>query len=100
MYYLMALSQLLIIPAFVMAIDYGRWYYAYFFCLFMQIITLMYIKDKCIDNTICLINSVLKRPFISVVFIVGVMFIITMGYANSDIETAPFIEYLLNCFFC
>ncbi len=97
LYYLMALSQLLIIPAFVMAIDYGRWYYAYFFCLFMQITTLTSIKDKCIDNTICLIIRILKQPFVSIIFIVGILFIVTMGYANGDVVTAPFVEYLLDC---
>lgn len=91
MYSLMFLSQLLILPAFTMAIDYGRWCYAYFFCQFMQIWILVSAGD---ENICSMTNKVpvhwkwaKKHPFYLSVIIAVFILNISMSYVSDETRT-------------
>lgn len=96
MYALMLLSQLLFIPAFIMAIDYGRWYYALFFCLFMQLWVLFSIGDEEYLLAIKHLWTWLKKhPLILVVFILTIIDLIRTSLVSSNVSLIPPIENII-----
>jgi hypothetical protein len=79
-YLLMFLAQnLLFLPIFVIATDYFRWWYAWFFCQIVMMLTMYKIKDTFFSTQMQIVFSVLKRNWIMTLLLIVYIWSISMG---------------------
>jgi hypothetical protein len=84
-YLLMFLAQnLLFLPIFVIATDYFRWWYAWFFCQIIMMLTMYKIKDYFFCSQMLVVFSLLKRNRILTLLLI--IYICSISIGNCGVE--------------
>lgn len=84
------LPTLLIIPMFVVATDYSRWYYSLFFCHIMMLLMLHGLNDKVMDTQLHRLFEYLKKNWLITFLLIVYLSSFSIGACGIDwIEKVP-----------
>lgn len=90
-YFMMMCCPLLMMPAFILGSDYGRWFYAFFFSQFMLLSLMILLNDHYMTDAMeqCVLSYKKKKKMLAVALIWILIFTVDFRTASGNVSPAP-----------